>query len=155
MVPTDRRARLERRQSLNPFNFHSIRGRRRERRRQGVTAAAQRTDTYGADLLFVVIMILFFCAADAHNTLLLLSDGASELNPVMDLLIQHDVRVFVYLKLLLTSLGLLALVSCEYQTLWKRFRVNHLLYLILAGYLVLIGYQSALMPLDLPGLVLR
>ena len=57
-------------------------------------------------------------------------------------------------KLLLTGLGLLALVGYEYVVLWRGFRVRHLLYAILSGYVILIGYQSVLMPDGLPAVVL-
>ena len=150
----DRRDRRERRQTRRLFNFHGLNGRRRNHRRDGNTAVVEQTDFYRADLLFVVICVLIFSAADAHNTLLLLNAGASELNPLMDYLIQRDIGLFVYTKLLITGLGLTALVGCEYFTLWRSYRASHFLYLILAIYLVLILYQSALMPEGLPGLVL-
>ena len=114
----------------------------------------EQTDYYRADLLFVVICVLIFSAADAHNTLLLLSAGGSELNPLMDYLIQQDIRLFVYTKLIVTGVGLTALVGCEYFTLWRFYKASYFLYLILFIYLVLILYQSSLMPEELPGLVL-
>jgi hypothetical protein len=87
--------------------------------------------------------------------LLLLNAGASELNPLMDYLIQWDKDIFVYAKLGITGVGLIALVGCEYSTLWRYYRASYFLYLILAIYLILILYQSSLMPEGLPGLVLR
>ncbi len=123
-------------------------------RRQKDGSASEGTDTYQAHLFLVSIGILLFCAADAHNTLLLLGLGGSELNPIMDVLIRQDIRFFVLFKLVLTGLGLLALVGYEYVAIWKRFRVRHLLYGILSGYFALIGYQSVLMPEGLPALVL-
>jgi len=151
-VQPDRRDKRERRQTRRMFNFHGLNGRRRNLRRDGDAAVIEKTDFYRADLLFVVICVLIFSAADAHNTLLLLNAGASELNPLMDYLIQQDIRLFVYTKLLITGVGLTALVGCEYFTLWRFYKASHFLYLILLVYLIL--YQSSLMPEGLPGLVL-
>ncbi len=113
----DRRDKQERRQTRRMFNFHGMNGRRRNLRRDGDAAVIEQTDFYRADLLFVVICVLIFSAADAHNTLLLLNAGASELNPLMDYLIQRDIGLFVYTKLIVTGVGLSALVGCEYLTL--------------------------------------
>ena len=154
-MESDRRLKHERRQNRRLFNFHRLNGRRRRLRRDGDVIATDQTDFYRADLLFVVICVLIFSAADAHNTLLLLDAGASELNPLMDYLIQWDKDIFVYAKLAITGVGLIALVGCEYSTLWRHYRASYFLYLILAIYLILILYQSSLMPEGLPGLVLR
>ncbi len=154
-MQSERRTGINRRKLRSPFNLHSVYGRRRGLRRQKDGSAPEGTDSYQAHLFLVSIGILLFCAADAHNTLVLLGLGGSELNPIMDVLIRQDIRLFVLFKLVLTGLGLLALVGYEYVALWKRFRVRHLLYAILSGYLALIGYQSVLMPEGLPALVLH
>lgn len=153
-MQVERRITIDRRIFRSPFNLHSVYGRRRGARREEDAEAHGSTDSYGPHLFFVSIGIMLFCAADAHNTLLLLGVGGSELNPIMDALIRQDSRLFVLFKLILTGLGLLALVGYEYVTLWKRFRARHLLYLILMGYVMLIGYQSMLIPKGLPALVL-
>ncbi len=153
-MQSERRIKSERRTARSPFNIYSVAGRRRGLRRQEDTDLPGGTDSYHAHLFFVSICILLFCAADAHNTLLLLGLGASELNPIMDVLIRQDIRLFVLFKLMLTGLGLLALVGYEYVALWRGFRVRHLLYAILSGYLLLIAYQSMLIPDGLPGLVI-
>ena len=154
-MQSERRTTIDRRQLRSPFNLHSVYGRRRGLRREDDAHGRGCTDSYGPHLFFVSVSILLFCAADAHNTLLLLGLGGSELNPVMDALIRQDIRLFVLFKLALTGLGLLALVGYEYVTLWKRFRARHLLYLILVGYVVLIGYQSMLIPEGVPAVVLH
>ena len=153
-MQSNRREERERRQTRRLFNFHGLNGRRRGLRRQGDAVVIQQTDLYRTDLLFVVIAVLIFSAADAHNTLLLLGAGASELNPIMDYLIRQDIHLFVGTKLFVTGAGLTVLVGCEYFTLWRSYKASHFLYLILALYLLLILYQSSLMPEGLPGLVL-
>ncbi len=153
-MQSDRRTRTDRRIVRSPFNLYSVSGRRRGLRRQSDVDLPGGTDSYQAHLFLVSIGILLFCAADAHNTLLLLGLGGSELNPFMDVLIRQDIRLFVLFKLILTGLGLLALVGYEYVTLWRGFRVRHLLYAILSGYLLLIAYQSMLMPDGMPAVVI-
>ena len=153
-MPSERRITIDRRKLRSPFNLYSVYGRRRGLRREADPDGQGCTDSYGPHLFFVSVGILLFCAADAHNTLLLVGLGGSELNPVMDVLIRRDVHLFVLFKLVLTGLGLLALVGYEYVTLWKRFRARHVLYMIFLIYVALIGYQSMLMPQGLPALVL-
>ena len=153
-MQSERRIKSDRRILRSPFNIYSVAGRRRGWRRQEDAGLPAGTDSYQAHLFLVSVSILLFCAADAHNTLLLLGLGGSELNPIMDVLIRHDIRLFVLFKLMLTGLGLLALVGYEYVALWRGFRVRHLLYAILSGYLLLIAYQSMLMPDGMPAVVM-
>lgn len=143
----------ERRRSHQPFNLYSLVGRRRTIRRAQHSAPAW-LDHHPSIYLLVTLAILGLCFADAFNTLQLLQYGARELNPLMDVLIRADIRVFVMAKFALTGLGLLLLVGYRNSTFIKWLKAQHILYSVLAMYIVLILYQSVLIPEHLLGLVL-
>lgn len=84
-------------------------------------------------------------AMDAAFTLRLLSAGAVELNAVMAILIEDDVRKFVVFKLALTSLAVLLLVIHHDARIGSWLRVRHVHYATIAGYAVLISYELALL----------
>lgn len=108
------------------------------------------TDWFHPQWLAVVIGILLLCGADALFTLKLISQGATELNPFMDPLVRGSGRSFAFWKFGLTSVGVFLL------TLMARLRyfgrtVGVILYMVLAGYVILVGYEAFLLrniPLD-------
>ncbi len=143
----------DRRRSHQPFHLYSLVGRRRNHRRAEQTANAW-LDHHPSVYLVVTLAILGLCFADAFNTLQLLQNGAQELNPLMDVLIRSDIRLFVTAKFALTGLGLLLLVGYRNSTFIKWLKAQHILYSVLALYVTLILYQSVLIPDHLLGLVL-
>lgn len=137
--PSDRRNRIQ------PFHIQRLRGRRRTARRVEDAVVAMHSDRYPPAVFFVSLMIMTLCFADAFNTLQLLHAGGRELNPLMDVLLARDVRLFVLVKFLLTGLGVFALLGYLHMPRRYRRAVRSLLYGVLAFYLLLIGYQSLLM----------
>ncbi|MEM7083485.1 MAG: DUF5658 family protein [Pseudomonadota bacterium] len=141
--------------------MHSIVTRRSDDRRQpppffskytlgiaGRRVAARRADDttvyvdrYEWPVIMVAIGIVIMSAMDAAFTLSLLSKGAIELNTLMAVLIETDVRKFVGFKLGLTILGVLLLVIHKNVHLSLGFTVNRLAQLAFAGYVVLISYE--------------
>ena len=63
------------------------------------------TDWFHAQWLAVGIGILLLCAADALLTLTLIAHGATEINPLMDPLVQGSGHSFAYWKIGLTVDG--------------------------------------------------
>ncbi len=142
----EQRSMGERRVQLRPFHVRALCGRRRFQRRAADAGLQQQAgDHYPCPLLFATVAVLLLCALDAHNTLLILDRGGREVNPLMDFLIQTDIRLFVIGKFLLTGLGILLFVGYYRQRLWNSVRVGSLLYGLLGIYLILIGYQFALL----------
>ena len=136
----------ERRVQLRPFHPHALRGRRRLQRRAGDTDLRRHgSDRYPRQLMLATVAVLLLCALDAHNTLLILDRGGREVNPLMEFLIQTDIRLFVVGKFLLTSLGIVLFVGYYHRRLWSGVRAGHLLYGLLGFYLILIGYQLVLL----------
>jgi len=140
---------VERRQTqAHPWlNIHCLRGRRRQYRRASDSYdPALILDWHHPHLLLVTLATFFLCIADAHNTLQLIMDGAVEVNGFMDMLIQKSAALFIGVKLGLTAVCLIVLVSYHHLTLLNRVRVRHLLYSVFSIYVVLIGYELAIWP---------
>lgn len=102
-------------------------------------------DWHGPGLLTSSILILLLCAADAFLTLLLLTHGAYEANPVMALFVYDDVRTFAALKMALTGGGVLALVAVAGFRVFGFMRVGMILHAVLVGYAALIAYECVLL----------
>ncbi len=146
MSYTEQRRQPDRRQQFHPFSIHALNGRRtRQRRKRDNLSKIHETDIYPERLFFVTVIILFLCALDAHNTLIILSLGGTEINPLMDYLIQTDLHLFIAGKFALTGLGILLFVGYHHVLLWKWVRVRYILYALLVIYLLLIGYQWILL----------
>lgn len=102
-------------------------------------------DRYPGHLMLFIIAILTLSSLDAHLTLNILSRGGEELNWFMLATLNESVEKFVGVKMALTGLAVIMLViHHNVQYLWK-FRVRHMLYLTLTGYVGLIGYEIILL----------
>jgi hypothetical protein len=108
------------------------------------------TDWFHAQWLGVGIGILLLCATDAILTLTLISHGAVEINPLMAPLVKGSGHSFGYWKIGLTAMGVLVLTLLARVRFWGK-TVGTILYLVLAGYAVLVGYELFLLrniPID-------
>jgi len=118
-------------------NFHKRRmGPRREDDR-----GLANSDWHHPQWLAVSILILLLCIADALLTLTLLGDGAREVNPLMETLIGGPGRGFALWKIGLTGAGVVLLVLMAQLRTLGRLPVGAILYVVLAGYSTLIGYE--------------
>ena len=81
-------------------------GRRRGSRRREDAGTFFYVDRFGSGLLAVLLLIFFFHILDASFTLAHIARGGSELNPVMDYLIQRSSGLFIGVKLALAAVGL-------------------------------------------------
>ncbi|MCF6282782.1 MAG: DUF5658 family protein [Candidatus Polarisedimenticolaceae bacterium] len=149
-APTEkRRTKRDRREiTASPFTYHRLLGRRRaDRREEEPSSAAQVIDVYPKHLIIVTTCILLLCALDAHNTLLLLQQGAVELNPLMDVVLKQSSSMFVVCKFALTSFAVILLVPHHHERFFfNRFKGRHALYFSLSIYLLLISYQWSIFP---------
>ena len=131
----DRRARL----------FHSLLyGGLKPRRRRGRREADHHrplVDWHGEGLLTSAIVVLLLCVADALLTLQLLTDGATEVNPLMALLVHRGALGFALVKLSLTGAGVLMLVSIARFRVFRQLRVAMFVHAALFGYSVLVAYE--------------
>ena len=146
----ERRVRTERRRSVLRALWRGNFARRRVAPRRIGEHHPVVTDWFHPQWLAVGIFILLLCGADAILTLALIARGASEINPVMDPLVNGSGQSFAYWKIALTAMGVVVL------TLFARLRfmgraVGWVLYGVLGIYSVLVCYELFLLrniPLD-------
>ncbi len=118
--------------------------RRRGARRGGETSFAS-VDWHHPQWLAVTLMILLMCCADAILTITLMARGAYELNPLMAHLIDRSGVAFAITKLALTSSGVVMLTLIAGLRVFGRIPVGLVLYSVLIGYTILIGWELFLL----------
>jgi 8-oxo-dGTP pyrophosphatase MutT (NUDIX family) len=93
----------------------------------------------------IATLILTLCAADAVLTVVLISRGAYELNPVLAPLIDRSAMLFVVVKVGLTGIAVVLLTLLSRVKAFGRMPVALFLYAVLAGYGTLIAYELGLL----------
>ena len=147
---TERRAPIERRRSILRALWHGNFARRRVAPRRGTERHIVVTDWFHPQWLAVSMGILLLCGADAILTLMLIDEGASEVNPFMDLLVHGSGHSFAYWKFGLTAMGVVVLTLLARVRFYGK-AVGWVLYGVLGIYSVLVGYEVFLLrniPLD-------
>ncbi len=146
---SERRTGADRRAvTLNAYVHGALRPRRKQgRRKQDLYPII---DWHSPRVLAVVFAILALCVTDGVLTIVLLENGAAEINPVMALLVPHNLWAFAAAKLTLTGLGVCVLVACSRMKLFRALPGELLLYAVLAAYVALIGYELRMLR-DIPG----
>ena len=129
-----------RRTGINTF----LRGGFTPRRRNGGRRQDDQAlfiDWHEPHLLFLAVAILLLSFSDAFMTLVLLSAGAHEANPVMDFVLQEKPQLFAAVKMALTGGGVLVLVACARATVFRVIRVSSVMHWCLFAYAALIAYE--------------
>jgi hypothetical protein len=129
--------------------------RRRDVRRLGDQRLAA-VDWHHPQWLAVAVMVLVLCCVDIVFTLVLVGNGANEVNPVMRPLVSGSVAAFIFWKFGLTAIGVVLLILLVRVRLFGSMPAGPLLYLVLAGYVALIGWEAWLLAqgLGLTGLAM-
>ncbi|MBT8117130.1 MAG: hypothetical protein KJO66_04815 [Gammaproteobacteria bacterium] len=145
-APAGRRFVSDRRKSLTPINLRhlGLKGRRQQYRRTG-DAVGRYVDWYSPKLMFLALTILICSCLDAFLTLNLLQLGAVELNLLMARLIETDIQTFVNAKIGLTGLCVTLLVIHKNFRVFRGITVEHMLLIVLAGYISLVAYEVRLL----------
>jgi hypothetical protein len=144
-VSPERRSGVERRQySLIAYWRGALNPRRRAGRRE-TDRFYTIIDWHSPRVLALVLLILGMSTLDAVLTLMLISQGATEVNPVMALFVPHNLGWFAAIKLGLTSVGAAVLVICARMKIFRLFPGEVLLYLVVACYVTLIAYELNLL----------
>jgi hypothetical protein len=125
--------------------FYGVCSTRRRACRRGAAKGGYYVDWYGPQLFVSALGIVACCCTDAALTLELLRMGAKEINPVMDSLIHTDLRLFLGVKFLATSLAVVFLVLHKNFRLLNWISVENLVHGFFALYLLLIGYELFLL----------
>lgn len=127
------------------FVYSILAARRKEPRRRDDKATPYYTDHYDAKVLVLFFSILALCVADAGLTLQILARGGTELNPLMDRLLDISPQAFFIGKYALTSAGLLfALLHINFKVL-KLFPMRQVLSGLFGFYLFLVGYEVVIL----------
>ncbi len=101
---------------------------------------------YSAGLLFFATGIVALGILDAFMTLLLLNTGAVvELNPIMLAFIEHDIRLFLIAKGIITGTSVVALVACTSVPQLSRLNAMLVIQGLFVIYVILICYEFQLL----------
>ncbi|MGB5352058.1 MAG: DUF5658 family protein [Woeseia sp.] len=138
---TDNREREDRRH----FNWQTVvlgfaRSRRRDGRREHEVEPIF-SDWHHPWLFFLSVGTMLLSCLDAFLTLLLLDRGAYEANPFMASAMGHSTLIFTVSKMLLTGLGILALVFLSRSRFLNHFRTGILLTGVFSMYACLVCYE--------------
>lgn len=120
--------------------FGFLRSRRRDTRREDEVEPTF-TDWHHPWLFFLAVGIMLMSVMDAFFTLQLLDLGAIEINPVMATVIGQSASSFAVSKMLLTGVGILALVFLSKSRFFNRVRTGLILTFFFSFYAVLICYE--------------
>jgi hypothetical protein len=139
-ITVERRSGQERRNvTLSAYLHGALHPRRRTGRRSSDRYPV--IDWHSPRVLAPVLGILGLCTLDAVLTVILLSHGAREINPVMALFVPHNLVGCAAAKLIFTGVGICVLVACSRMRLFRGVPGEVFLYAVLAAYIVLVAYQ--------------
>ena len=127
-----------RRSLVEPRRLHA---RRREDRRYPLL------DRFDAGMLALAVLLVGFSILDSLFTLMLLARGGSELNPVMNAVLDHGIWAFTAVKMTLTAVPAVLLVATGNLPLWRGLRARSVLAALVGLYAGLILYELALLSL--------
>lgn len=145
-MSSDRRRTNDRRtQQARAFFCMFFMNRREGVRREEDQRKGHYVDVHEPVVLAVTLGALLLCVADAYLTLMLIQLGGRELNPLMNLLIEKDVNLFITFKYVLTSLCLIFTVIHKKFKLFDRVSGYHILYSVFFVYLLLVKYEIDLL----------
>ena len=98
-------------------------------------------DWYGPWPFLASIVIIVLSFSDALLTMILLNNGAIEMNVLMDWLIKKDVRTFAITKMFVTGLAIIVLVMHFNFTVYRIIAVRYLMYALVPVYVLLIAHE--------------
>nr|WP_298722610.1 DUF5658 family protein [uncultured Steroidobacter sp.] len=144
-VPVERRSGIERRRYSIAAYWRGALNPRRRAGRRATDRVYTIIDWHSPRVLALVLLILGLSSLDGVLTLMLMAQGANEVNPFMALFVPHNIGWFAAVKLTLTSLGAAVLVVCARMKLFRLFPGELLLYLVVACYVALVTYELHLL----------
>ena len=132
---------LDRRQpSLKTLLGSLTLSRRRDSRREDDHIDSY-TDWYGHWPFAAALTIILLCFADAFLTIVLIGNGAIEINILMDWFIQKDLFMFTVVKMSMTGTALIILVMHFNFQIYKYIAVRYLIYGLVPLYSLLIFHE--------------
>jgi len=144
-VNSERRSGLERRKRTLAAYWRGARNPRRRDGRRVSDLVYPIIDVHSSRVFAVVMTILMLCVADGILTVMLLSRGAIEVNPVMAMFLPHRLGWFAAVKLSLTAMGMFVLVGCSRMRLFRTLPAEAVLHAVLLCYVLLIAHEIRLL----------
>ena len=142
-VDAERRATADRRRRPTPmFSRYVLWGGRRRHVRRDEEREGAFVDVHGPWTLLVVLAIIALNVLDAFFTLLFLSHGGTELNPIVAVMLESDWHPWPFLLLKTFGIG----VACAFLMIAKHFRSARVgMAFVFVGYSVLLGWHFILL----------
>src|SRR6187402_687098 len=129
----ERRGQPDRRARTLAAYWHGARNPRRRAGRRQTDRYYPIIDWHSSRVFALILLILILCVADGVLTVVLMSHGAVEANPIMALLVPDRLGWFAAIKLLLTANGMVVLAVCSRMLVFRSIPGESLLYMVLAG----------------------
>lgn len=121
---TERRSGNDRREYQRPLlKGLFFRGMRESSRRAEDRKRIVAFDRYGPPLIFAIGFVLALSLLDAVLTLILIAQGATELNPVMHYFLSHGPELFLIVKYGLTAFSVMIIVIAR-EPISTRYRFS-------------------------------
>ena len=143
--PENRAERIDRRRFTWRTIVYGFVYSRRKGHRRVDDGEAQYTDFPEPYLVVLAVAVMILSSLDAFLTLILLDRGATEINPIMAVLIGEGTLAFASSKMLLTGFSVLLLVFLARAHIFNRVRVGLMLAAAFIGYAVLVFYEIILL----------
>jgi len=142
----DRRTGTDRRRKNPPlFSKYLLIGRRTLPRRKEERQTPQRVDRYNSRILGLIILILTLSILDAELTLILVENGAKEINPLLAYFLNHGPLFFLGIKYFLTSAAIILILFCkDFYIFNTRIKAKMLFFLLPIPFFLVIQWQLAL-----------
>ena len=147
MSGIERRSGINRRKKAPPlFCKYWLTGNRSLPRRLGDRQFPQMVDRYSTKLFAVILFILGLSILDAFFTLILIEEGAKEINPVMDYYLKISPTLFFCIKYMLTCASvLLVLFIKDFYIFKTKLKARVLFFLLPIPFVLVIQWQLGLM----------
>lgn len=140
----DRRTRKERRRRTLAAYWRGARNPRRRDGRRAEDRFYPIIDWHSGRVFALIMLILTLCVVDGVLTVILMSHGAEEANPIMAFFVPHELGWFAAAKLSLTAVGMMVLAVCSRMRVFRGIPGEAFLYAVLGGYVWLIVYELQL-----------
>jgi len=144
-IVIDKRARVERRNYSLRTLAQSFSNPRRMKGRRSLDRRYPVSDNIDVGAACLGIALIILSVLDSLFTLTIIAHGGTEVNPVMDILLQKSVTAFTVVKMLLTGIPAILLVATANLVLFNRWRSRSILAALVGLYLGLIAYELLLL----------
>jgi len=143
----ERRSGINRRKKVSPFFCeYWFKGNRSLPRRLEDRQFPQMVDRYSTKLFAVILFILGLSILDAFFTLILIEEGAKEINPVLDYYLKVSPMLFFCIKYMLTCASvLLVLFIKDFYIFKTKLKARVLFFLLPIPFVLVIHWQLGLM----------